>query len=127
MISNKFIHGHKEKRDRTSKQYADWIMTQPQGVTVAQVTEHFKKKDKNTVRGLLQKTSNIYVSHWTRNSKNLPLAIFKAVKEGEPVPETVNNLKRISVLDARLITIGHVHQGLTVIRGPWPTEGEQQA
>jgi hypothetical protein len=121
MISSKFIHETKEKRERTGKQYADWILLHPEGVTVAQVTEHFKKKDKNTVRGLLQKTPNIYVSHWTRNSKNLPQAIFKAVREGEPVPETVKNLNSIHAMDVRLSNAGYIRQGLTVIRGPWPS------
>ena len=120
MISPKYVRDFKTKRELTGKQYAEWIMTQPEGVSARQVKEHFKRLDTNVVRTSLYRTPNVYISHWHRATKGHPQAIFKAVPEGEPVPESAKSLECFNGVDNRLLDMGHVRQGLTVIRGPWP-------
>ena len=120
MISNKYVHLCQKKRESLSKQYAEWIMTQPEGVSARQVKEHFKRLDTNVVRTALYRTPNVYVSHWHRATKGHPQAIFKAVPEGHPVPKSAKGLNCLNGVDNRLLDIGYVRQGLTVIRGPWP-------
>jgi hypothetical protein len=121
MISNKYVRENREKRNVQQKEYAEWVLSQPDGVTANQVREHFKKLDTNSVRTSLQRAPNVYIAYWNRATKGHPQAIFKAVKEGDPVPESAKSLDCFNAVDNRLLDRGYVRQGLTVIRGPWPS------
>ena len=127
MISHKYIRDFDNSREVTGQQYVKWILSQPEGVTPKQVKNHFKRLGINSVRKILHNTPNVYVSHWHKGGKGLPQAVFKAVAEGEIVPVSAENLSSLKSMDKRLLMIGHVHQGLTVIRGPWLSNGRVEA
>ena len=115
----------------TAQRLRDLLIANPEGMTVHDLREHMHTTTQN-VRQALSKTWGCYVAEYRKNTNGPATAIWKCVTVPESAqrpstkwtPEFQRKYNRewAAKKKAKVAAApAYQPQGLTVIRGPWPT------
>jgi hypothetical protein len=117
------------KRRNIKQEITDALIRHPDGLTMLELGVAIKA-DYETVRVTLQRNrpQGVYISEWVRVSKGPHSAVYKMVNliADSPRPprsthDVVVERSRVTPTKAAPAPINHKPQGMTQIRGPWPT------